>query len=119
MNLLASLEEMVKRMIFESYGLEEKLCASHVDSATFIIRFNSYRVPRPNETVTGAKPHTDKSFLTILDQNQVGGLEVEMKDGQWCAVDFLPSSFIVIAGEGLLVGHMYPPLPFVYCFLFY
>ncbi|CAI9101307.1 OLC1v1038600C1 [Oldenlandia corymbosa var. corymbosa] len=99
-NLLAELEKMVVRMVFEGYGLKE-LCESHINSTTFLLRLNSYRVRQPKEKIIGATAHTDKSFLTILDQDQVNGLEVKLKDQQWHAVDFLPSSFVVMAGEAL------------------
>ncbi|KAL3537046.1 hypothetical protein ACH5RR_000412 [Cinchona calisaya] len=101
-NLLSGLEQVVTKMVFESYGLGKQLCDSHIGCTTHLLRFNSYRVPGLNETSVGAQPHTDKSFITILDQNQVNGLEVKLKDDQWIAVDLLPSSFVVMAGDGLL-----------------
>ncbi|HTB38784.1 MAG TPA: 2OG-Fe(II) oxygenase family protein [Reyranella sp.] len=47
----------------------------------------------------GAHPHTDYGFLTILAQDDVGGLEVRRPDGTWMAVPFVPDSFIVNIGD--------------------
>lgn len=102
--MLSEMEQVVTKMLFESYGVG-KYCDSHIGSITYLLRFNGYRVPGFNDTTVAAQTHTDKSFLTVLDQNQVNGLEVKLKDDQFVAIDFLPSTFVVMAGDGLLVGH--------------
>lgn len=103
--LLSELEKMVMRMIFESYGVE-KHYDSHVESISYLIRVMKYRVPQKEETHIGAlEIHTDKGFISILHQNQVNGLEVKTKAGEWINVDFPRSSFIVMAGDALVVGH--------------
>ncbi|KAJ6427273.1 hypothetical protein OIU84_022798 [Salix udensis] len=58
--------------------------------------------PEKTEANVGCDAHTDKSFITVLHQNQVSGLEVKSKDGQWMSFTPSPSSFIVIAGDALL-----------------
>jgi hypothetical protein len=95
---------MVSRMIHESYGVE-KYYDSHIGSTTYLLRVLKNRVPQGNEPNIAFVTHTDKSFTTILHQNQVNGLEVETKDGNWINVEFSPSSFVVIAGDALMVGH--------------
>jgi isopenicillin N synthase-like dioxygenase len=90
-------------MVFESYGVE-KQCDNHIDSRIYLLRVNKYKVHRDDEINMGLPVHTDKSFITILYQNQVSGLQVQTKDEQWISVDFLPSSFVVMAGDGMLVG---------------
>ncbi|KAA8541854.1 hypothetical protein F0562_023006 [Nyssa sinensis] len=96
------LEQMVVRMVFESYGLE-KYYESHLDSATYLCRVMKYRRPQVNETNMGFPSHTDKSFMTILHQNQVDGLEIKAKDGEWFGVHELsPSSFVVMAGDAIM-----------------
>ncbi|XP_059644652.1 probable 2-oxoglutarate-dependent dioxygenase AOP1 [Cornus florida] len=92
------LDHMVVRMLFESYGVE-KYCESHIGSATYLLRFLKYRAPELNETTLAFPSHTDKSFLTILYQNQVSGLEVRARDGEWINVEFPPNSFVVMAGD--------------------
>lgn len=100
--LLSELEKMVMRMIFESYGVE-KHYEAHLESISYLIRVMKYRVPQKEETHIGAlEVHTDKGFISILHQNQVNGLEVKTKAGEWINVDFPPSSFIVMAGDALL-----------------
>ncbi|KAA8515883.1 hypothetical protein F0562_019062 [Nyssa sinensis] len=77
--LASEVEQMVKRMVFESYGVE-KCYESQVGSTTYILRVMKYRGPHMNETNIGVVNHTDKSFITILHQNQVNGLEMRFTD---------------------------------------
>ncbi|KAF3450812.1 hypothetical protein FNV43_RR06901 [Rhamnella rubrinervis] len=101
--LVADLEQMVKRMVFESYGVE-KYYNSHVESTTYLFRPIKYRVPAEiNESNVGCHVHTDKSFITILHQNEVEGLEFKTKDGDcWIGFEPSPSSFLVLAGDAFL-----------------
>jgi len=99
--LIAELEQTVVRMVFGSYGLE-KYYDSHVRSATYLSRVMKYRAPEKNETNMGFVAHTDKSFMTILHQNQINGLEIKAKDGQWFSVELFPSSFVVMAGDAAM-----------------
>jgi hypothetical protein len=102
--LVSELEQMVVRMVFESYGVYQHH-DSHKESTTYLFRMMKYRGPEKNEANVGCDAHTDKSFITVLHQNQVSGLEVKSKDGQWMGFKPSPSSFIVMAGDALLVGH--------------
>lgn len=107
--LTAELDQMVTRMIYESYGVG-KYHASYTGSTTYLLRVLKNRVPEVNEPNLGFVTHTDKSFTTILHQNQVNGLEVETKDGEWISVEYPPSSFMVMAGDALMVScHDYHP----------
>ena len=92
---VSELEQMVKRMVFESYGVE-KYYNSHFESTTYLFRLIKYRVPSEiNESNVGCHVHTDKSFITILHQNEVEGLEFKTKDGDcWIGFEPSPSSFL-------------------------
>ncbi|KAF5737775.1 oxidoreductase family protein [Tripterygium wilfordii] len=100
--LAAELDQMVTRMIFESYGVD-RYYDSYIGSTTYLLRLLKNRVAKEDEPNLGFVTHTDKSFTTILHQNQVNGLEVDMKDGQKLFVDMSsPSSFLVFAGDALM-----------------
>ncbi|XP_073135956.1 probable 2-oxoglutarate-dependent dioxygenase AOP1 [Henckelia pumila] len=96
---VAELEQIVVRMLFDSYGLLEKHVDSHIDSTTYLLRYLKYRAPETGESNMGMPSHTDKSFISILYQNDVSGLEVKTRDREWIHVDFPPSSFVVMAGD--------------------
>ncbi|XP_022777202.1 2-oxoglutarate-dependent dioxygenase AOP3-like [Durio zibethinus] len=110
--LVSQLDRMVKHMVFESYGVG-KYYDSHIDSTSYLLRLIKYRVPEEGETDTSGFPHTDKSFLTILHDNQVAGLETKTKDGRWIAVEPSGSMFIVMAGDAFLAwsnGRVHSPI---------
>ncbi|KAL3511830.1 hypothetical protein ACH5RR_024547 [Cinchona calisaya] len=98
--LLSELDHAVMRMVFGSYGAE-KYCDPLIKSSFYLVRFLKYRTPEADEINIGLNPHTDQDFLGILDTNQVTGLEIQMKDGEWITYDPSPSTstFLVIAGE--------------------
>lgn len=99
---MAELYEMAARMVFESYGLG-RLYESHVESTFYRLRFFKYRTPEPNETNEGLQTHTDKTFMTILHQHEVDGLQIRTKDGQHIDVKPNFSSFLFIAGDACMV----------------
>ena len=102
--LVAELDQIVMRMVSESYGIE-KSYESLLGSTSYLFRLIKYRAPETTQTNLGLVPHTDKSFMSILHQNQVKGLEVKTKAGEWIVVDPSPSWFIVMAGDACMVSY--------------
>ncbi|KAL5574615.1 hypothetical protein UlMin_016314 [Ulmus minor] len=100
--IVSELEQVVASMVFESYGVE-KYYDTHVKSTTYLFRSMKYRVPEKNESNIAVNVHTDKSFLTILHQNEVKGLEFKTVNGHWIQFEpSRPSSFAVNAGDAFL-----------------
>ncbi|XP_030525661.1 2-oxoglutarate-dependent dioxygenase AOP3-like [Rhodamnia argentea] len=96
---VAELDHMVVRMIFENYGVE-KHYDSHVASTSYLLRFLKYRAPETSDQGDNAIPrHTDKTFLSILHQNRINGLEIKTKEGEWIGFDLPPNAFVVMAGD--------------------
>ncbi|KAL7604173.1 hypothetical protein Lser_V15G17979 [Lactuca serriola] len=96
---VAELYQIVMRMVAKSYGIEEN-CESLLESSVHVLRFMKYLCPQGDEgNPLGVVPHTDISFMTILHEKQVKGLQIKTKEGQWIEVDPSPSSFIVMAGD--------------------
>ncbi|XP_008792974.2 probable 2-oxoglutarate-dependent dioxygenase AOP1 [Phoenix dactylifera] len=107
------LEETVRRMVLESLGVE-KYCVAQTESTRFLLRVSEYGAPQgEEEKKLGLVPHRDKNTLAIVCQNQVDGLEIETKDGEWIPATPSPASFIVIAGDAFRAwtnGRVYSPL---------
>lgn len=103
----SGLERAVARMLFESYGVGLHYYDSHDGSMNYMLRLMKYRAPGPDETDLGCGVHTDKSFFTILHQNEVNGLEIKTEGGDWIRFEApSPSSFVVMAGDALTVIKM-------------
>ncbi|KAL7162382.1 hypothetical protein ACSBR2_042797 [Camellia fascicularis] len=64
---IAELEQMVVKMVFESYGVE-KYYEPNLKSASYLSRVMKYRRPEMNESNMGFVAHTDKSFMSIIHQ---------------------------------------------------
>lgn len=99
---VAKLDQIVMNMVSKYYGIEE-----HYEllrkSTTYLLKLIKYLSPQEDGKNLGILPHTDKSFMTILHQDEVNGLEIMMKDGEWTKVDLKPSSFVVMAGDAYMV----------------
>ena len=104
--MLVELDQMVTRMVFDIYGVE-RLYDSHKASTTYQLRCIEYQIQAIQQTDKSDVrlfPHTDKGFTSILHQNEVNGLQIKTRAGQW--IDYAPSSpssFIVFAAEVLMV----------------
>ncbi|TYH93316.1 hypothetical protein ES332_A13G245600v1 [Gossypium tomentosum] len=66
-----------------------------------LVRFMKYMAPPPGEYERGLFAHTDKPVSTIICDDQVSGLEIEVNDGQWIKLSLSPSSFCFVVGDPL------------------
>ncbi|KAL2326025.1 hypothetical protein Fmac_025083 [Flemingia macrophylla] len=99
--LLKELDQTVKKLVFDSYGLGKLKCEIFLESTNYAFRSYKYKIPGVDESNVGVNPHTDSTFTTILHQ-QVDGLEIKLKDGEWFGVDASPL-FCVMAGDAFMV----------------
>jgi isopenicillin N synthase-like dioxygenase len=51
------------------------------------------------ENEFGIAPHIDSTFMTLLAQNRVPGLEVRTNSGRWIEAPAMPGTFLVNSGE--------------------
>ncbi|TYI48399.1 hypothetical protein E1A91_D13G245800v1 [Gossypium mustelinum] len=78
-------------LLYEGFGLGDllNLCGLMVTHA-----FGEYE--------SGLFAHTEKPVSTVICEDQVSGLEIEVKDGQWIKLSNLsPSSFVFVVGDPL------------------
>lgn len=101
------MSEIVTRMVFDSYGVERLSCESHMESTTYLLRCFKYRTRQEDENDLGLQAHNDRTFTSILHQDQVRGLQIKAKDGQWIDVEPSGCSFLVLAGDALMVRILY------------
>ncbi|VVB00959.1 unnamed protein product [Arabis nemorensis] len=72
---------------------------SYLSESTGVIRVQRY--PRCTES-PGLEAHTDSSVISIINQDEVGGLEF-MKDGEWFNVIPLANSLVIGLGDMMQV----------------
>ena len=61
-----------------------------------------YYPPRPpvtDQPAFGSAPHSDYGTLTLLAQDDVGGLQVQSKSGDWVAATPIDGTFVVNVGD--------------------
>ncbi|HEX2887077.1 isopenicillin N synthase family dioxygenase [Vineibacter terrae] len=69
-------------------------------SALRLIHYPPAPSDRPDD-LYGSHPHTDYGFLTVLAQDDVGGLQVRNTDGSWLSAPYMPGTFVVNIGDAL------------------
>ncbi|XP_058785768.1 probable 2-oxoglutarate-dependent dioxygenase AOP1.2 isoform X2 [Vicia villosa] len=95
------LSSCILKMIMEGFGLLE----NYISEIKELCRGNDTRLtkyPLPKETndsVITFVPHTDKSNLTIISQNEVQGLQLLQKSGNWVNLNVPPNGFAVMVGD--------------------
>ncbi|KAF7804042.1 putative 2-oxoglutarate-dependent dioxygenase AOP1 [Senna tora] len=101
---LVELDNMVKRMLFESFGVEKNKYEELMESMEYVVRGYKYRAPEreKGEGNLGLPPHSDPSFITILNQ-KIDGLEVRLKNGEWAHVSASHNLFFVMCGHAMKV----------------
>ncbi|CAH9142635.1 unnamed protein product [Cuscuta epithymum] len=92
------------RLIALSLGLPAHTFEGFYKTQTSTVMLTHYpQCPYP-DLALGVGPHADSGALTILYQDQVGGLEVKRKsDGQWVRVKPIPDAYIINLGSVMQV----------------
>lgn len=87
-------------LIALSLGLaKERLNGFFKDSTNFV-RLNYYPPCPVPDLALGVGRHKDAGALTVLTQDDVGGLEVKRKsDGEWVRVKPTPNAYIINVGD--------------------
>ena len=61
-----------------------------------------YYPPQPEgaaEDQFGVAPHTDFGVVTVLCQDEIGGLEIQQRTGEWAAMPPIPGTLVVNIGD--------------------
>lgn len=88
--------------ISESLGLEEELMkrSLDLDSGLEVFVANYYPACPQPELVMGLPAHSDFGLLTLLIQNEIGGLQIQ-HNGKWININPVPNSILVNTGDHL------------------
>ncbi|XP_054779544.1 probable 2-oxoglutarate-dependent dioxygenase AOP1 isoform X2 [Prosopis cineraria] len=101
--LLVEMDRTAKRLLFDAYGLDKRDCDSLLESTNYMFRSFKYLVPHKTQNTLGLYAHTDSSYFTIIHQNNVAGLQVKLKTGEWVDTDPSHCMFVFLAGDALKV----------------
>jgi len=96
---------LIMEMILDGYGLPKQYTSDIEElQSCSKLRLMKYKVPEINKyNEAGLFPHTDKSTLTILCQNEVKGLEVLTKTNKWIDINIPQGGLVVFVGDILQV----------------
>ncbi|GAY58252.1 hypothetical protein CUMW_185620 [Citrus unshiu] len=91
-------------LISLSLGLSADRLQGYFKEQTTFLRFNYYPPCPYPELALGVGPHKDGGALTVLAQDDVGGLQVRGKsDGEWIPVKPIPDAYIINIGDATQV----------------
>jgi isopenicillin N synthase-like dioxygenase len=85
-------------------GLAHDHFETHFRKPTTFVRMLHYPPQPPDapEDLFGSAPHTDYGFLTLVCQDDTGGLEVKRRDGGWISARPVPGAFVMNAADILM-----------------
>ncbi len=100
---LTDLGRKLMRVAALSIGADPELLGMAFERPTTWLRLLFYPPtdPMQDEDVFGSAPHTDFGCLTILAQDDVGGLQVQTPTGNWIDAPRIPGTFVVNVGDML------------------
>lgn len=79
------------------WGYFDPSLTEHVSSLR-LLHYPPHPTADPAKEV-GCGAHTDWGAITVLAQDEVGGLEIQLRDGRWVPAPPVPGAFIVNIGD--------------------
>ena len=100
---MTKLGRNLMRLALLSSGVKDLSVMQSLDMPTIWLRLLHYPPISKNSPsdLYGSAPHTDFGCLTILAQDEIGGLQVQTREGEWIDVPKLEGSFVVNVGDML------------------
>nr|UXG53454.1 GA2ox7 [Liriodendron chinense] len=83
-------------------GLEKKFYESEFNNCDGYLRIINYTPPQmivEEEELEGLGMHTDMSCITIVNQDEIGGLQVRSKEGNWMDIRPCEGTLVVNIGD--------------------
>ncbi|RVW41949.1 Gibberellin 20-oxidase-like protein [Vitis vinifera] len=78
---------------------EKRLYESEFNNCNGYLRINNYSPPESTKEVEGLGMHTDMSCITIVYQDEIGGLQVRSKEGKWMDINPCEGTLVVNIGD--------------------
>lgn len=99
----AGLARRLVPAIAVALGLEPGALDRHFERPTTFLRLLRYpeQPPSSPDDLYGSSPHTDYGFITLLLQDDAGGLQVRATDGTWLDASPRPGAIVMNAGDML------------------
>ncbi|CAI9087751.1 OLC1v1021906C1 [Oldenlandia corymbosa var. corymbosa] len=95
---MSELAHKLAEILAENLGHKSTFFRQTCLPSTCYLRMNRYPPCPISPHVSGLMPHTDSDFITVLHQDQIGGLQL-VKDGKWIAVKPNPDALIINIGD--------------------
>ncbi|KAA8532306.1 hypothetical protein F0562_032339 [Nyssa sinensis] len=95
---MQELARLLAGILVKNLGQQKGVFEEDCNESTCFLRLNRYPPCPILPEIFGLVPHTDSDFLTILHQDEVGGLQL-MKDSKWVAVKPNQHALIVNIGD--------------------
>ena len=100
---MCTLGRRLMRIALLAAEVNDQSILAAFDTPTIWLRLLHYP-PQPErspEDLYGSAPHTDFGCLTLLAQDQVGGLQVRTPAGNWVDAPYKPGTLVVNVGDML------------------
>ncbi|ERN12885.1 hypothetical protein AMTRI_Chr07g78630 [Amborella trichopoda] len=95
---------MLMEAVMESLGiipLQDEGLLKEMKEGSQMLVLNCFPTCPEPELTLGMLPHSDYGFLTLLLQDEVEGLQVQLKTGDWFTLPTLSDSFVINVGDHL------------------
>lgn len=110
---MKDLSLVIMELLAISLGVDRGHYRRFFEDGDSIMRCNYYPPCNRANLTLGTGPHTDPTSLTILHQDQVGGLEVFV-DNKWLAVRPRSEALVINIGDTFMVCKLYYTIFFLF-----